>query len=268
VLTASNIGFTSLTLSWTPAQDNIGAISYKIYQNGTLIIETYEKNIIAFLELTTGTQYTFKVEACDATGNCSTDGPSVNVRTLDDLSAPTWPDGSALTASNIGFTSLTLSWTPAQDNAEVVLYQIYKDGTFLATVPPTFGLTYDVEGLTANTQYTFKVEACDAVSNCSTDGPSLDVGTLTPQEAGQQLITNVNNLVNKGALNEGQGNSLIAKLEAAIQQLDRGNSNASINQLQAFTNEVKAYVKGGVLSSKQGQLLIDAAQKIISVLGS
>lgn len=185
----------------------------------------------------------------------------------DDLIAPTWPTGSTLMVSNIGITSLTLSWTQAQDNFRIMRYQIYKDGNFLAAVP-AINLAYNVIGLIADTQYTFKVEACDAADNCSTDGPSVTVKTFTPQQAMQQLIVKVDNLVNTGVLNQGQGNSLIVKLEEAIKQLDQGNLNATISSLQTFIKEVNALIKAGVLTVPQGQLLISSAQEIINVLSN
>ncbi|NBD24450.1 lamin tail domain-containing protein, partial [Paenibacillus glycinis] len=85
-----------------------------------------------------------------------------------DATAPTWTEGS-LTASDIGKTTLKLTWTGASDNVGVTQYKVYKDNVELATVT---GTSYDVSGLTANTSYTFKVEAGDASGNWSTSGPS------------------------------------------------------------------------------------------------
>ena len=74
-------------------------------------------------------------------------------------------------------------------------------------------------------------------------------------------------LVTAGNLNQGQGNALIAKLEAAIQQLDRGNTQTAINQLQCFVNQMSAFIRAGTVPPAQGQPLIDAAQQIIAALG-
>lgn len=87
------------------------------------------------------------------------------------------------------------------------------------------------------------------------------------QEQIQLLIGDVEGLVAAGTLNQGQGNSLIVKLQGAIQQLDQGNVGAAINQLRAFINEVNALVKAKKLSSADGQALIDAADEIIAALG-
>ena len=77
------------------------------------------------------------------------------------------------------------------------------------------------------------------------------------------IIDAVIALVDAGVLNQGQGNSLIAKLQASIQQLDRGNITAAINLLHAFINQVNSYIRREVLSREQGQPLIDAANEVI-----
>jgi probable HAF family extracellular repeat protein len=81
------------------------------------------------------------------------------------------------------------------------------------------------------------------------------------------LIDQVNALVSSNVLSPGQGNSLLAKLNAAIQQLDHGNVQTVINQLNAFVNDVSQMIATGKLSPAQGQPLIDAANQIITALG-
>ena len=92
-----------------------------------------------------------------------------------DTEAPVWTDGS-LIASNITQTTLTLSWSGATDNVGVTGYKVYQDGTLL-TETPVSGTSYEVTGLSAGTEYTFKVEAEDAAGNERTDGPSITVST-------------------------------------------------------------------------------------------
>ena len=67
---------------------------------------------------------------------------------------------------------------------------------------------------------------------------------------------------------KGQGNSLIVKLQAALQQLDKGNTKTAANQLKAFTNEVDSMIKTGKLTPEQGQPLIDGANAVIAQLGN
>jgi hypothetical protein len=86
----------------------------------------------------------------------------------------------------------------------------------------------------------------------------------------QQKITNlkseVQNLVNWGNLNQGNGNALNAKLNAAIQKVNQGNNNAAINQLSAFNNQVDAFVRTGRLVPEYGETLTAEADDIIQEL--
>ncbi|HEY2976233.1 MAG TPA: FG-GAP repeat protein [Pyrinomonadaceae bacterium] len=80
------------------------------------------------------------------------------------------------------------------------------------------------------------------------------------------LADQVEALVAEGILNGGQGNSLLAKLHAALRQVDRGNTAAAINQLQAFIHEVQALIESGVLPAAEGEPLIEAAEQLLERL--
>jgi pullulanase/glycogen debranching enzyme len=77
------------------------------------------------------------------------------------------------------------------------------------------------------------------------------------------LIEDILELVAEGVLNEGQGNSLIVKLEDALKNLDKGKPKVAVNRLNAFINEVTSLIDEGVLSPEEGQPLIDEAAAII-----
>jgi hypothetical protein len=95
---------------------------------------------------------------------------------------------------------------------------------------------------------------------------TVQVKVLTPREGTQGLIDQVQALI-PGTLNDGQGNALISKLNAAIQQLDRGKVAVALNQLEAFVNEVNADISSDKLTLEEGQPLLDAANAIIAALG-
>ena len=84
-----------------------------------------------------------------------------------------------------------------------------------------------------------------------------------PQERIRCLSDEVQVLVDADVLNKGQGNSLMVKLDGAINLLDQGKLGPATNKLNAFINEVNALVQSGRLTPEQGQPLIDAAQSII-----
>ena len=69
-------------------------------------------------------------------------------------------------------------------------------------------------------------------------------------------------------LNDGQKNSLIAKLNAASDALDRGNTNAASNQLEAFLNELQADMKTGKVTPGDASNLRLAANAVLGALGT
>jgi len=184
-MTASNPTPSGVTLTWTPADAGAGVTSYAIIKNNSEIIQAVDSTTTSYdvTGLAPGTNYTFQVQAFNSATNWTSDGPSATATTTADTAVPTWPSAS-LTESNVAGHGLTLTWSAASDDGAVTGYQIYRDGTPIATVST---LTYNVTGLTAETSYTFKVEAGDAAGNWTTDGPSLTVTTTV--YTGGEVIT-------------------------------------------------------------------------------
>ena len=89
----------------------------------------------------------------------------------------------------------------------------------------------------------------------------------TPEEATGDLIDDVESLFDAGTLTKEQRDGLIAKLNAALSSLARGNIRAACNQLQAFINQVNAFINDGTLTPAEGQELIDSANAIRTDLG-
>lgn len=89
---------------------------------------------------------------------------------------------------------------------------------------------------------------------------------ITPAEALQDLIAQVLELVETGAIDEGQATALTSILEAAYTQVDRDNPAAS-KQLGAFLDLVDAFVMGGSLTGAEAKPLLDAAQAILDWIG-
>ena len=73
----------------------------------------------------------------------------------------------------------------------------------------------------------------------------------------QQLVAN-------GTIKPGNGNSLLVKLDAAINALARGNNTAAAGQLNALLNEIDAMVKSGRLSLLNANALRAALAGIIA----
>jgi len=188
-LTATGATSTGLTLTWSAATDDAAVTGYQIYKDGTLYTTVSGGTLTCNVTgLNPGTTYAFKVEAGDAAGHWTSDGPSVTAATPADTTAPVWPSGSALTVSNILDTALTLTWSAATDDAAVTGYQIYKDGTLYTTVSGST-LTCNVTGLTAGITYSFQVQAGDAAGHWTTDGPSAGATTAASGGSANYTVT-------------------------------------------------------------------------------
>ena len=96
----------------------------------------------------------------------------------------------------------------------------------------------------------------------------VDMGAYESQVLEQifKMIEDIDSLVDNGLLNYGQANALNKKLEAALKSLEKRNTKAACIQLNAFINQVNAYIKSRRLSPIKGQALIDAANDIINEL--
>ena len=105
------------------------------------------------------------------------------------------------------------------------------------------------------------------VFNPTPGGGTSNAQTLTvnPEQI-QTIVGKVDSLVKDEILEQGNGNALTSKLEAAEQQSNRGNPKTAINSLQAFINQVNAFVKSRKLTPEIGQLLIDSANRMIAQL--
>jgi len=119
----------------------------------------------------------------------------------------------------------------------------------------------------------WNLETYDAGGNPKVSGSPASGGgfhyfgscSVTPEERIQNLIVWVNVDAAAGILSN--GNSLTTKLGAALGSLGGAKTQAAINELKAFLNEVDTMVKTGRLPAAASQPLIDGAEAIITNLG-
>lgn len=179
-LKASEVGVNQVSLRWTAAEDNKEVIGYKVTCKGNG--EAKEKEVglartITIDGLEPNEEYKFTVEAKDAAGNWSEDGPSIRVTTEEesdnqaDGEKPYWSEEN-LTVTNIKDTEVTLNWSGAKDNQGVEKYRIYVNNRLDLTVEGDID-SQEIVGLSPDTNYTFRVEAGDLAGNWSEDGPSI-----------------------------------------------------------------------------------------------
>lgn len=182
-LTATNVSSSGASLAWNAATDNVGVTAYKVYNGSTLVATTANGSTLNYnvTGLSANTSYTFTVKAVDAAGNSSSASSAANFTTANipvpstDTTAPTAPTGlqvSGVPTAN----SISLLWNAATDNVAVTTYKIFR-GTILAGSVSGTTLNYVVTGLTANTPYTFTVQAADAAGNQSVASNAVSATT-------------------------------------------------------------------------------------------
>jgi hypothetical protein len=102
-----------------------------------------------------------------------------------------------------------------------------------------------------------------------TRSDSLSLTILTPAQAIPNVIATIQGLQAAGVLNKGQANSLIVKLSHAIDSLNsKPDQPTACNQLQAFVNEVNAYVSGGKLTSAQAHSLLGGPLGVLAIMAA
>ncbi|WP_372350587.1 fibronectin type III domain-containing protein [Streptomyces sp. KL116D] len=131
-------GGRAVSLSWRPATDDKGVVSYDVYQGTTKIHSVGGTETRALLTgLRPGTAYAFRVRARDAADHTSPPSDVVRLTTGGgkDEGSGTAPDDFRATARRAdGAYYLDLAWTPPRTGGEVPAYQMYLDGKQATTV--------------------------------------------------------------------------------------------------------------------------------------
>lgn len=176
-LNFSGITPTTITVEWSAARDEYGVTEYRLFLDGELY-KTLDgdTNTYTFTDLIVDREYKFKVEAGDAAGNWSTNGPEAAIKTAQDTTPPSWSEGSELLCSRITPTSVALTWPVAEDEYQVMGYRLFKyKGNQLIDTIDINDTAYTVSELDPSAEYTFKVEAVDEAGNWSKGGLRISI---------------------------------------------------------------------------------------------
>src|SRR5262249_49117899 len=130
---AATTGGSAGTLVWNAAVDNVAVAGYRVIEDGSIVQEVDGATLTASVpNISANVAHEFQVQAFDAVGNVSTDGPATSV--FVDTLSPTWPFGAALTVVTDGLSSATLSWPAASDSVGVTGYRVYQDDALITTI--------------------------------------------------------------------------------------------------------------------------------------
>ena len=131
----------------------------------------------------------------------------------------------------------------------------------LALTEKAFTLTHPYR---AAGTYTVTVTVADDAGGQGSRAATVSV--VTPAAATQSLIDRVTQLGAAGDFPRQLVTPLVAKLAAAMKQMERGNNTAALGPLGAFVNQVDAAVRSGRLATDVGVSLRGAAERIQAVL--
>src|SRR6056300_573746 len=184
---------TSITIAWNDDtfSDDVGVTQWRVLRNDAIWSTTDDLSLwssssaydreFTFENLSSGTSYYFEVQAGDA-DDCWTDGPvfESSTTTPNICSDPTWTTD-YFTAYALSTTEISVSWSSddATDDVGVTGYNVYVNGQLYTTVDAN--TTYaNITGLSPGTTYEIVVEAIDGDGCTSSNNPSENVTTDTP----------------------------------------------------------------------------------------
>jgi chitodextrinase len=170
-VTLSNSSPSSIDVSWSASSDNVAVTAYEIYVDGSLNGNTSNTNY-TISGLNSNTSYAVTVLAKDIANNKSAQSTVVNGTTTIDNEAPTVP--TSITITNQTGSGFKANWTASTDNAAVIGYDVFVDGTFNAS---TINTSYSVSDLTASTTYSVTILAKDEADNKSAQSTAVNAVT-------------------------------------------------------------------------------------------
>jgi hypothetical protein len=187
-LVSKNTG--TITLIWNSSTDDSDStIYYDIYLNGVPENSVVNDTTVTLVggSVKPGQTYSIYVRAVDLAFNESDSSNVITVTLKPDTAAPQAPQN--FIASQTTPSSVTLSWRPAQDDGDIMLYNLAVDGdTAFTTTPET---TFTVWHLDPQTTHTFSIYARDYGQFVSPWSDTVEVSTDAAK--GKVLIVGARN---------------------------------------------------------------------------
>ncbi|GBG05991.1 hypothetical protein PAT3040_00481 [Paenibacillus agaridevorans] len=160
---------------------------------------------------------------------------------------PVWSDG-VLSATNVSASGVTLTWSGISEDEVLSGYRLYNGSNEIIELSGDV-TSYRVTGLTADTAYTFKVEAGSNKNVWSTNGPSVNVRTAADADFTDlqdainqaQLLTETSVGTEPGEVSQDALDALSAAIEAA--QVVLGNLNATQSEINNARDDLLSAVE-------------------------
>jgi hypothetical protein len=174
-ITVSGVSATSASLSWGRSSDDVGIEGYRVYRGPTgaasaelsLIATTDAVTSYGATRLYSGTGYKFGIVAIDAANNRSPmRTATLTTATSTDTSAPAAPSNSSVSVRAFASSRLDIVWGTSP-SSDVAGYQVFRDGSRIATVDRPNGLRYSDNGLAPASAHGYIIKAVDSARNVS-----------------------------------------------------------------------------------------------------
>jgi chitodextrinase len=166
-LAANATSATEIDLTWDAASDPT-VLGYDVFRNGVLIGTSTDPSF-SDTGLSPTSTYSYTIDAYDSQGNISAESASVAATTPADTTPPTVPTG---LSGTVGAQEIDLGWQPSSDDVGVTGYDIYRNGTKIASTTST---TYADSSVRQGRTYKYRVDAYDAAGNVSAKTAPLSV---------------------------------------------------------------------------------------------
>ncbi len=197
----SSVTHQSATVSWITNEN----ANSKVYFGTTTPLNTGSAQTVTKSTFETGhtlsltglsasTQYYFVIETKDVKGNTATSSQNTLTTTATpDTAAPTI---TAISATNVGTSTVTIDWTTNESSNSKVYYSTATPlvtGTASTKSDAAMVTSHSVTltGLTPNTTHYFKVESADASNNTSTGSETSFVTVALPVDATAPVISSL-----------------------------------------------------------------------------
>lgn len=174
-LNASDTTWTTTNLTWSASTDDIEVRQYRIFVNNRLV-GTSSTTSYTVTGLLPNRTYSLTVRADDYAGRLSAPSLATPVTTPADTTAPEKPEG--IETLRQFYTSLIVKWDAPEENVAVGKYEVYRNGTLVASVPGTV-TRVTLTGLNQQTTYNITVKAIDTSNNASPLSDVVELETAT-----------------------------------------------------------------------------------------
>jgi titin len=237
-LNVSSVSSTQINLSWTDNSNNEVSFLVERSPNGTNFtqIASLAANTTTFQNtgLTASTQYWYRVRASNTAGNSAYTNIANATTQAPPVTIPATP--TTLTATAASSTQINLSWTDNANNEVNFLVERSANGTNFTQIASLGAntTTYQSTGLTASTQYWYRVRASNTAGNSAySNTANATTGAVSSLAAPQNLTAipidydniklewnplpaNVTEVIIERSANAGNGFIEIGRQNAAI----------------------------------------------------